>query len=138
MSKATTPPTARVDYSTYMASDEWKAKRSAAFSRARRASRDGLYAICEACGRHGTMHKNRAEGRDHLYRVDGTNGLQVHHVHYRNLGREEPNDLIVLCTDRLFVDAPDFRRGLGCHERVHDDQSYRSEVARIAAARSYR
>lgn len=132
----------RPDYKTYMASDEWKRRRQAAFQRA--ASRNKYYfPVCEICGRYGVPHKNRRSS-DNPYQVEGTNGLQVHHVHYRNLGHEEPNDLIVLCTDVCFLDAhmsvPPSKRGafpdrVGCHERCHDDRYYRDQVALIAGAR---
>ena len=35
--------------------------------------------------------------------------LQVHHIHYRTLGNEEPSDLAALCDD--------------CHGRIHNDDA---------------
>ena len=122
----------RVDYRTYMASDQWKRVRMSALQRARR---------CEICGRYGLPLKNRER-----YQVDGTNGLQVHHLHYRTLGNEQPEDLIVLCTDTCFLDEyrrlPPLPSGVypfpdrvGCHERCHDDPTYKAMVRRIADER---
>ena len=37
--------------------------------------------------------------------MDGSNGLEVHHLTYKRLGCEEPDDLIVLCTDACYYDA---------------------------------
>lgn len=128
-----TPATPRVDYHAYIGSDEWKAKRKIAFERS--ALRAKMHSpACEVCGRYGLRHKNRAEGRDYYFRVENTNGLQVHHVHYRTLGHETPNDLIVLCTDRLYLELDVWER-VGCHERAHDDRAYRSHVAQIAESR---
>ncbi len=59
-----------VPYADYMQSECWTDK-----SRAYRA----MVGRCENCG--------------------ATSGLSVHHRHYRTLGRERPEDLIVLCSD---------------------------------------
>jgi hypothetical protein len=133
----------RPDYRTYMASREWAERRAEALMR----SRDRLGPRCEVCGRHGLSHKNRPEDR----RLTGANGLEVHHLHYRTLGDEDPDDLVVLCTDSLYYDAyhaaydvwmrrregprPTYPDRVGCHERAHDDPAFRREVARMAANR---
>lgn len=127
----------RIDYREYIASDEWKERRKDAFRRSSLESKM-FRPCCEVCGRYGAQHKNRAEGRDHHYRVDGTNGLQVHHVHYRNLGNEDPDDLIVLCTSALTIGSDDWTPRSGCHERAHDDADYRRKVAWFAEARRLR
>lgn len=146
------------DYRAYIASDEWRAKRAAALERSRaNAPLTGFMRgpVCEVCGRLGTSYKNSRsslDSKDRRYRVEYANGLQVHHVHYRNLGYETPDDLIVLCTDALHYGAYDFAyamwhdngrqgpppalpRRVGCHERAHDDRAFRLEVARIARER---
>jgi hypothetical protein len=134
-----------------MQSDEWKRVRVGALERSMRKG----FPVCEVCGKAGIRHKNRAERRDG--RIPYSNGLQVHHLHYRNLGSEEPADLIVLCTDELHLDAnydaaldryystpplergrpPDIPDRVGCHERAHDDPAYRQEVARLANERPW-
>lgn len=125
-----------VDYRTYIASDQWKRVRHSALYRS-----IGRHRVpaCEVCGRGGLGHKNRER-----LQVPYSNGLQVHHLHYRNLGYEQPEDLIVLCTDVCFLNEymryPPAERGpfpsrVGCHERTHDDRVFRAEVDRIARAR---
>lgn len=130
-------PREQIDYRAYMASDAWKAKRRDAFSRSSWANRHH-HPVCEMCGRYGTMHKNR-RSRDNPFQVEGTSGLQVHHVHYRNLTNEDPNDLIVLCTDACYLDAwpkqGPFPPRMGCHERAHDDRDFRAKVNEKAASR---
>lgn len=146
------------DYRTYIRSDEWKLRRVAALHRATR--RDGYVPQprCEVCGRAGYPHKNSGSSldyRERRFRVEHSNGLEVHHLHYRNLGHEEPADLMVLCTDNVIMyrfnyDAwrdecrkakeegrptPELPTRAGCHERVHDDPAFKREVLRIAAER---
>lgn len=69
------------------------------------------------------MHKTKKDQHGRL-RVPFTNGLEVHHVHYRNLGCEEAADLIVLCWE--------------CHERTHEELGFKLEVRRIAEERNER
>jgi len=81
------------DYEEYLASDWWRSRRDTALKRA-------LYR-CQApdCRldylRSLTDWELRVEEDErlppHAYR------LEVHHLTYANLGREEPDDLIVLC-----------------------------------------
>jgi hypothetical protein len=74
------PDVRRYDYAVYMRSPEWKDFRLRII--AERGSK------CEKCGR--------------------TSGvIQVHHLHYRNLGCEKPQDVLVVC------DA--------CHRSIHHD-----------------
>jgi hypothetical protein len=125
-----------VDYRTYIRSDAWRRRRKDAILRS---TKDG-WPRCEVCGRPGIHHKRLQPGD-----IFGSSGLQVHHLHYRNLGQEEPEDLIVLCTDELHIDdyykLPEDERegwtfvGRGCHSRVHDDPSFKLEVRRIAGER---
>lgn len=68
------------DYEEHLRSEEWWHRRLLMYAFTRWA--------CEWCG---------AENQ----------GLHVHHVHYRTLGRETPRDLLVLCER--------------CHAEVHDD-----------------
>jgi len=72
-------------YETYIASDEWKAKRAIIMKRA-----DGW---CEGCG------KRRA--------------AQVHHKTYRHLFKEQPEDLIALCVPCHQKKHPDKFKLLG-------------------------
>lgn len=65
------------EYKAHIASPEWAAIRKAALERARHR--------CQFCGL----------SRDRL-RLIGRH-LEVHHNNYRNLGKEQPEDLIVLC-----------------------------------------
>ena len=68
----------RVDYYTYIKSPEWRSK-----------TRDFRLAVgnrCEQCG--------------------ATKSLQVHHKHYRTLGRERKKDVEVLCVH--------------CHQAEHE------------------
>jgi 5-methylcytosine-specific restriction endonuclease McrA len=104
------------DYSEYIASDAWRAKRDSALLIASRRSPRRGYPACEACGKFGGHFKNPSE-----HRVQYANGLHVHHVTYRNLGDEPPEDLIVLCTE--------------CHKRVHEDRAFRLAVEQIAGGR---
>jgi 5-methylcytosine-specific restriction endonuclease McrA len=107
----------RPDYATYIQSDAWKAQRQRALQRT--AQRDRLrWPHCEGCLRRGSGFKNPAEDR---FRVEGSNGLHIHHLHYRNLGNEQPEDLVVLCTK--------------CHNLVHENQAVRAELERRAALR---
>ncbi len=104
----------RPNYSDYIKSDEWKERRVAALTRA--------HVRCEFCGREGGRFKNRRsdlDSKDRRYRVEDSNGLEVHHLHYRTLGDEQPADLIVLCTG----DA-------GCHEQAHADPLFREALER--------
>lgn len=65
------------EYRAHIASKEWRTViRPAALERAGHR--------CQFCGR------KKARGRP----------LHVHHVHYRNLGHERPEDLTVLCAGR--------------------------------------
>jgi 5-methylcytosine-specific restriction endonuclease McrA len=65
------------EYKAHIASPEWRAIRKAALERA-------CYR-CQFCGL----------SRDRL-RLIGRH-LEVHHNNYRNLGKEQPEDLVVLC-----------------------------------------
>ena len=147
-----------VDYRAYMASTDWAIRRVDALTRTVR----NYSPRCEVCERPGLSYKNRIE--DRRYRIENANGLEVHHLHYRSLGQEEPEDLIVLCTDALYYDdhdrayedwrdrmlrmpgdrqeqlraagpSPPLPDRVGCHERVHDDPAFKREVARLAAER---
>ncbi len=129
----------KVIYREYIQSDEWKARRTAALKRAIRPRQIGP--SCEVCGRHGTSYKNSRSSldyRDRQFRVDGANGLNVHHLTYRSLGAEEPRDLIVLCTDVAVWSASGYRdtsSGKGCHERAHSDPAFRTHVEQVARQR---
>jgi len=149
-----------IDYKTYIESDTWKARRVAALKRSTRTTlKIGSYSsqkpCCEACGKPGLSHKNsrsKLDYRERQFRVDGSNGLEVHHLHYRTLGSETPDDLIVLCTDTIhwhdwnerYLNTRPTERHLlkpagkrvGCHERTHDDASFRRYVENIAAERA--
>lgn len=99
-----------VSYKEYIASDAWKERRVGALERSAR--RDPLRFIrhprCEFCGTYGTQHKNsrsRLDSSERRFRVEGSNGLHVHHVTYANLGEELGDELIVLCTDSCHYDA---------------------------------
>ena len=59
------------EYIAYMQSDEWRSTRRIALTRAGNR--------CESCGE--------------------SHGLEVHHLTYKRLGHELPNDLRVLCED---------------------------------------
>ena len=73
------------EYDLYMKSDEWAAKRE------ERLQLDDNH--CVMCGRkNGTTRKGKPV-------------LQVHHVHYHNLGNEPMEDLVSLCA--------------GCHRKIH-------------------
>ena len=109
------------DYREYIQSDAWKARRVEALNRAIKDSRGIAAPQCEICGRWGTNHKNPPEPGEGRFGVWASNGLEVHHVHYRNLGQEEPEDLIVLCWP--------------CHKRTHDDREFKREVQRLAGER---
>jgi hypothetical protein len=129
-------------YHEYIQTDAWKARRRTALERSVDRTSRVRSPRCEVCGRFGTRHKNprsSLDSRERRFRVDGSNGLHVHHVTYRNLGHEEPNDLIVLCTDVAVWVASgsrDFSARVGCHERAHDDPEFRREVERIARERT--
>src|SRR3546814_2939159 len=60
---------------------------------------------------------------DSRYRVENAVGLEVHHLNYRSLGQEEPQDLIVLCTDALFLDEYDVATELRSEEHTSELQS---------------
>jgi hypothetical protein len=128
-------------YGDYMQSDAWKERRRAALERAVDRTSSLRLPRCEVCGRYGTRYKNRRsslDSRERRFRVEGANGLHVHHVTYRNLGTEAPDELIVLCTDvAVWVESGyrDFSKRVGCHERAHDDPDFRREVERIARER---
>ena len=73
------------EYDDYMKSDEWAAKR------AERLLLDDNH--CVMCGRkNGVTRKGKPV-------------LQVHHIHYGNLGHEPIEDLVSLCA--------------GCHRKIH-------------------
>jgi 5-methylcytosine-specific restriction endonuclease McrA len=63
------------EYRTYLKSGLWQVRRLSALDRAGHR--------CQVCA--------------------GTKRLQVHHVTYKNLGREKDNDLTVLCWECHFV-----------------------------------
>jgi hypothetical protein len=139
-----------ISYRSYINSDEWKDRRVTALQRS---GGGGGSPACEMCGLRGDNHKNprRSLGsRERRYRVDGSNGLEVHHLHYETLGSERPEDLIVLCTDVLYYEMHDARveaamqngddlppvpEEIGCHERCHADPLFRAAVERVAARR---
>lgn len=132
---------ATIDYRTYIRSDEWMLRRVAALERSI-AGRYYRTPCCELCGRRGVAHKNprnRLDSKDRRHRVDNSLGLEVHHITYRNLGREEPADLIVLCTDSLYLGNYDISSAsttnVGCHERCHLDPLFRAAVERVAGRR---
>lgn len=68
----------REKYARYLVSDEWKAIRQEALERAKHR--------CQIC--------------------NGDSNLQVHHRYYRGLGKEQPEDLTVLCEEchKLYED----------------------------------
>ena len=74
------------EYDTYMKSDAWAAKRK------ERLELDDNH--CVMCGRKNGLRKDGV-----------TPILQVHHIHYQNLGHEPMEDLISLCA--------------GCHRKIH-------------------
>jgi 5-methylcytosine-specific restriction endonuclease McrA len=74
------------EYQSYLRSPEWKAIRAAAIARA-------AYR-CERCGTGGLR-------------------LQVHHLTYERLGREEPRDLKVVCKPCHVVEGADYRHRRG-------------------------
>ena len=74
------------EYERYMRSEAWERKRS------ERLELDGNR--CVMCGRPNGLQKDGA-----------TPILQVHHIHYRNLGHEPMEDLVSLCPT--------------CHKRIH-------------------
>lgn len=71
--------TRRRDYAAYMRSPEWTDFRLAILA--------ARGTICEKCG-------------------IATGTMQVHHLHYRNLGCEKPEDVRVVC--------------LACHKKIHE------------------
>lgn len=87
-------------YHDYLKSPEWSQKRQEALHRSGGNSLDGPK--CEAC-----------DTRAH--------SLDVHHLHYRNLGHEPLNDLVVLCRE--------------CHDHAHANHEYRTKIERIAEER---
>ncbi len=121
----------QTDYSTYINSREWGLLRVQALQRSMVQPRFGApRPACEACGQEGERHKKSRSDLDHKdreTRIEYSKGLEVHHLHYRNLGCEQPEDLIVLCTDSLHG----FRRNSGCHERTHSDPRIRNAVEQI-------
>lgn len=80
--------TRRVNYYEYINSDEWKQKRNDALERANNK--------CSECGSEHDLH--------------------VHHLTYKRLGRELPEDLQVLCAD--------------CHAIVHEDKGCVDSLSR--------
>lgn len=137
-------------YREYIASDEWKLRRVAALERsAKKAPRRTYFTYwpkCEVCGTHGTHHKNSRsslDSRERQFRVDGSNGLHVHHITYERLGDENPDDLIVLCTDVCYYDAVRRMRigplpeRAGCHEWAHQHRAFAATVRDIARSRTY-
>lgn len=74
------------EYNRYMKSDEWGKKR------AERLALDEDK--CVMCGRPNGVQK---DGKTPI--------LQVHHIHYNNLGNEPLEDLVSLCA--------------GCHKKIH-------------------
>lgn len=123
--------TATEDYRAYMASDEWFARRAQALRRS------GQTPKCEWCGISGTSYKNprsSLDSKDRKRRVEHANGLNVHHVTYKRLGNETPDDLIVLCEGWLHWLKYDSDYG-GCHERAHNDPDFARAVADLARSR---
>ncbi len=74
------------EYENYMKSDEWKAKRE------ERLQLDDQRCVC--CGRPNGLQKDGV-----------TPILQVHHIHYKNLGHESMEDIVSVCS--------------GCHRKLH-------------------
>ncbi len=74
------------EYERYMKSEAWEKKRS------ERLELDDNK--CVMCGRPNGLQKDRT-----------TPILQVHHIHYKNLGHEPMEDLVSLCPT--------------CHKRIH-------------------
>lgn len=72
-------------YDDYMKSDAWVAKRK------ERLQLDDNH--CVMCGRKNGLTRK------------GKPILQVHHIHYNNLGHEPMEDLVSLCS--------------GCHRKIH-------------------
>ncbi len=123
----------QIVYAEYIKSDEWKDRRVLALKRATTRERYSTSPRCEFCGQAGSRFKKRRSDLDHRerkHRVDDSNGLEVHHLHYRTLGEELPEDLVVLCTDNLYA-----RRKIGCHERAHLDPLFRDAVERLVERR---
>lgn len=100
-------PTHSAQYRAHIASPEWDRIRAGALQRSGYS--------CDLCGRN----------RDALRRIG--RHLQVHHKHYRNLGRERPEDLAVLCAGG---------RG-GCHA-LADAQRRAANGTTRAPARKHR
>ena len=105
----------KITYAKYLASSEWKARREQALHRAQHRCQSPL---CQ-------MHMLRAMSdadlaymesevlTPHAYR------LEVHHLTYERIGREHPDDLIVLCPP--------------CHARIHGlehtDEPFTTSIA---------
>ena len=91
-----------MNYHAYIKSPEWAATRDDALHRA--------HCYCEFCG--------WQTPDPHL---PPWWKLHVHHLTYRNLGNEQPEDLIVLCSS--------------CHHDVHHYPKRADEVQRFANLR---
>ena len=75
-----------MDYQAYITSSRWRN------SQARQAERQAAGFRCRIC-----------------YRPDSEVELQVHHRTYERLGREEPSDLLCVCTE-CHHEVTSFRR----------------------------
>ena len=66
-------------YQTYLNSDQWRSTRNFTIDRVRTHAKQPVYQ-CEKC--------------KEFFRTDA---IEVHHKHYRSVGRESQQDLMVLC-----------------------------------------
>ena len=76
-------------YGDYLNSHDWKSRRD-------RFKRDAG-GRCQNCGREGERTRV-GKSRGHSGHLIWT-GLEIHHLHYESLGREETSDILVLCPD---------------------------------------
>ena len=109
----------KISYARYLASNEWKARRDQALYRAQHR--------CQSP--HCRMHMLRTmSDADLAYMVSEVltphaYRLEVHHLTYERIGREHPDDLIVLCPQ--------------CHADVHGlehtDEPFTTSIADVLA-----
>lgn len=102
-----------LDYQAYLLSEKWQQKRRAALKRA------GYK--CQYCGKSGIP-------------------LQVHHLHYRNFGKEKPNDLRVACEDchPIADQIRRFEAGLETYMTKKYGKNWEKEIKREDAIEEFR